>query len=401
MEITFDYILPVITYVLLGVALLGLLWIILFYVRRIRRVTRAVAADNEGVDPETDDETPLPEDAAQFKPASIVIYTQDQSSWLEELLPDILAQDYPAGFEVIVVNEGASDATRDIVENLAIAHPNLYLTYTPDGARNLSRKKLALTIGIKAAKNPVVVNVTAGVRVPSRHWLYYIMRNFNDPETEVVLGYAYPAPGDDSYGRRRRAFDYVADAVTWLSPAIAHRPFRGIEYNLAYTRDIFFRSKGFSRSLNLVNGDDDIFVNQITTRDNTAVELSYPSMLMANYRDHRAAQEDLLRRHYFTSRRLPRTSARLMSSGAWAIWIVLAAAIGAVVTVPTNVIVAAAAFVIVLATLLCVTLTWRNVMSALCSRRMFWTIPRLAMFRPLRCLTLAWRSRRSRNYTWN
>ena len=73
MEITFDYILPVITYVLLGVALLGLLWIILFYVRRIRRVTRAVAADNEGVDPETDDETPLPEDAAQFKPASIVI----------------------------------------------------------------------------------------------------------------------------------------------------------------------------------------------------------------------------------------------------------------------------------------------------------------------------------------
>lgn len=59
MEITFDYILPVITYVLLGVALLGLLWIILFYVRRIRRVTRAVAADNEGVDPETDDETQI------------------------------------------------------------------------------------------------------------------------------------------------------------------------------------------------------------------------------------------------------------------------------------------------------------------------------------------------------
>ena len=399
MTFNFDYILPLASYILLGVAFVAMLWVILFYVLRIRRVTHAVAEANSDCT-DTDDETDTGSLPVPSTPASIIIFTQDQSSWLEELLPDILAQDYPAGFEVIVVNEGASDATRDFVENLAVAHPNLYLTYTPDGARNLSRKKLALTIGIKAAKNPVVVNITAGVRVPSPYWLRYIMRNFDSPQTEVVLGYAYPSDGDDSFGKRRRAFDYVADAVTWLSPAIAHHPYRGIEYNLAYTRDIFFRNKGFSRSLNLVNGDDDIFIRQIVTPENTAVELAYPSMLVANYRDHRAAHEDYMRRHHFTAQRLPRLSAGLMSAGAWAIWIVLGCSVAACLAAPYYVIPMAAAAVLIITTLLCVTIAWRKVMVSLCSRHMFWTIPRLAMMRPLRRLTLGVRARKAHNFTW-
>lgn len=395
MQFYFDYNLPVITYILLGAALLCLLWLIFFYLRRISRVTRAVKAQAGAADQaEGNVET------QNLPAASIVIFAQDQSSWLEELLPDILAQEYAPGFEVIVVNEGASDATRDLVEHLALAHPNLYLTYTPDGARNLSRKKLALTIGIKAAKNPVVVNITAGVRVPSTHWLYSIMRNFAETGTEVVLGYAFPCDGDVAWGFRRRAFDYCAEAVTWLSPAIARHPYRGIEYNLAYTRDIFFRNKGFSRSLNLVNGDDDIFIHQIADGDNTVVELSPDSMLVANYRDHRAAQEDMMRRHIFTSKRVSRGSARLMTIGAWTIWMILALAVSAALVQPMNILPMAIAALIVIGTLLSVTLVWRGVMSALRSRRMFWTLPRLAMFHPLRRMTLKFRSRKTRHYTW-
>ncbi len=398
MQYTFDFNIPIITYILLGLALLGLLLIILFYTRRIHRVSRAVvAANSESID---DSSLDVLCSGADLLPASIVIFAQDQSSWLEELLPEILTQDYPAGFEVIVVNEGASYATHDLVEGLALAHDNLYLTYTPEGARNLSRKKLALTIGIKAAKNPVVVNVTAGTRVPSRRWLYSIMRNFSTPGVELVLGYAYPSDGDNKFGYRRRAFDYVAEAVTWLTSAIAHRPYRGIEYNLAYTRDIFFRNKGFSRSLNLVNGDDDIFINQIATSENTVVELSYDSMLVANYRDHRAAHEDLMRRHYFTAQRIPRTSSRLMAFGAWTIWGVIATAISAALVQPMNLIPTSAAFILIVVTLLIVTLTWRRVMIALRSRHMFWTLPRLAMFRPMRILTLGLRARKTRHYTW-
>ena len=51
-----------------------------------------------------------------------------------------------------MVNEGESAAVTDVVSTMQLTHRNLYLTCTPDGVRNLSRKKLAITLGIKATR---------------------------------------------------------------------------------------------------------------------------------------------------------------------------------------------------------------------------------------------------------
>ena len=69
----------------------------------------------------------------------------------------------------------------------------------------------------------------------------------------------------------------MVDGVHWIGDALAGHPWRGNEYNLVYRRDLFFRNKGFSRHLNLRQGDDDIFVKEIATAANTAVELSAES----------------------------------------------------------------------------------------------------------------------------
>ena len=106
-------------------------------------------------------------------------------------------------------------------------------------------------------------------------------------QTEIVLGFAYIDPEEDEHGgRRRRAFDYVADSVRWLSVAIAGKPFRGTEYNIAYRRELFLRNKGFARSLNLHYGDDDIFISQIARGDNTVVELSEDSIVRLRQGNH-------------------------------------------------------------------------------------------------------------------
>ncbi len=41
-------------------------------------------------------------------------------------------------------------------------------------------------------------------------------------------------------------------------------PYRGASGNIAFRRDKFFDNKGFSSSLNLRSGDDDIFINEFT-----------------------------------------------------------------------------------------------------------------------------------------
>ena len=108
---------------------------------------------------------------ADYLPASVIIYSQGEADSLEEMLRMVLNQDYPAAFEVIVVNEGESVEVRDTVSMLRAAHNNLYLTFTPQGVVNLSRKKLALTLGIKAARYDIVVLTTTAAEIESPLWL--------------------------------------------------------------------------------------------------------------------------------------------------------------------------------------------------------------------------------------
>ena len=208
--------------------------------------------------------------------ASVIIFAHDDSNSLAEMLPQVLSQNYTGDFEVIVVNDGKSPDVKDITEHFMLSHRNLYFTAAPDGARNLSRKKLALTLGIKAAKSPIVVHTTSAARVNSPQWLNNIMKHFAaNPEVDVVIGFSSAPPYDDNgFGARARSFDAVADSIGWVVPAINGSAWRGTEHNLAYRRKAFFDNKGFSRHLNLRDGDDDIFVNEIVNRNNTIFELS-------------------------------------------------------------------------------------------------------------------------------
>ena len=63
-----------------------------------------------------------------------------------------------------MVNEGESADVRDAVSMLRASHPNLYLTFTPEGVVNLSRKKLGITLGIKAARYDIAVLTTTAPR---------------------------------------------------------------------------------------------------------------------------------------------------------------------------------------------------------------------------------------------
>ncbi|MDE6403682.1 MAG: hypothetical protein K2K86_07730, partial [Muribaculaceae bacterium] len=92
------------------------------------------------------------DDTAGDKPVSIVVYARDNSARLEALLGDLLSQTYSAPYEIIVVNDSGGYACSDVVTRLSLRHANLRMTFVPEQAHNLSRKKLAVTLGLKAAR---------------------------------------------------------------------------------------------------------------------------------------------------------------------------------------------------------------------------------------------------------
>lgn len=207
----------------------------------------------------------------ELPPISIIICARDESRNLQQNLPAILTQDYP-NFEVIVINDGSTDESEDILKLLAAKNPNLYHTFTPESSRYLSRKKLALTIGVKASKNPWLVFTEPNCTPATNQWLKQMARNFTQ-NTDIVLGYSNIQYAIN-WLNKQVLFDLFFSSVRYMGYALIGKPYMGIGRNLAYRRDLFFQNKGFSRHLDLLRGEDNLFVNKIATSTNTRVETS-------------------------------------------------------------------------------------------------------------------------------
>ena len=96
--------------------------------------------------------------------ASVIAYTPEDGELLDEFIEMVCAQDYP-DFELILVLDAGAETRAMFVEKYA-SIPNIYLTFVPPGSQNLSRRKLAITLGMKAAKGDVAVITTSICHIP-------------------------------------------------------------------------------------------------------------------------------------------------------------------------------------------------------------------------------------------
>lgn len=205
----------------------------------------------------------------ELPPVSVIICAREESENLRRNLSGILEQDYPQ-FEVIVINDGDTDESEDYLTLLEEKYPHLYHSFVPDSSRYISRKKLAVTLGIKASKYEWLVFTDAKCLPQSNQWLRLMARNFTS-RAQVVLGYSGYECGK-GWLQRQICFDNLFTSMRYLGLALAGKPYMGIGRNLAYRKELFYQQKGFSAHLNLQRGDDDLFINHVATSENTRVE---------------------------------------------------------------------------------------------------------------------------------
>ena len=267
----------------------------------------------------------------ELPPLSVIICAHEEVENLRRNLPAILEQDYPQ-FEVIVINDGEKSESEDYLTQLENRYRNLYHSFVPDSSRYISRKKLAVTLGIRAARYDWLVMTEANCCPQSNQWLRLLARNFTS-RTEVVLGYSGYERGRN-WLHRRAAFDSLFTAMRYLGFALAGSPYMGIGRNLAYRKSLFFDQKGFSAHLNLRRGDDDLFVNQVARRDNTRVETDpaavvrmQPLLRTKDWREEKIGYASTARLYHGTQRWILgfETFSRLLFHAAWIATIVLAA----------------------------------------------------------------------------
>ncbi|MCE5206006.1 MAG: glycosyltransferase [Porphyromonadaceae bacterium] len=209
---------------------------------------------------------------------SVIITSKNNSEELEKNLPFILEQDYPR-FEVIVVNSGSTDETDIVLKAAELKYPQLYHTFVPDEADSINEKKLALTLGIKAAKYDLLLFTEDFCKPCSNQWIQAYGKEFAKGY-DIVLGFNKIKTEKKVPSRKFILYDNLIHHLKFLSMAILQRPFMGIGRNMAYKKDIFFAGKGYSSILNIEGGDDDLYINRIAREKNrkTGVVLSKESL---------------------------------------------------------------------------------------------------------------------------
>ncbi|MCD7938547.1 MAG: glycosyltransferase [Tannerellaceae bacterium] len=211
-------------------------------------------------------------------PVSVIVYAKNESVNLQKHLPFLLHQQYPT-YEVIVINDGSTDESEDVLSLLESQYQNLYHTFIPQESRYLSRKKLALTVGIKAAKHDILMFIEANCKPISPNWLIQMVQPYlrKGKETEIVLGFCAYRKATGLF-HKLVSYDNLLTGMQYLSAALGGHPFKGNGRNLSYRKDLFFKNKGFSSSLKLHAGDDDLFINTYAKGSNTQVEYAPESV---------------------------------------------------------------------------------------------------------------------------
>lgn len=215
------------------------------------------------------------ETAENQPPVSILITAHDNLAELERNLPMFLRQQYAADYQVIVVCQSTDGETQDFLKRTAAENPHLYYTYIPESSRYMSRKKLQITLGVKAAKHEWIILTEPNCRPSNDKWLQTMTRQCQDPN-HLVLGYV----ALDEETKSVRRFDSIRKAYYVLRRAQQTYGYRSHMPNVAFRKSDFMKEQGYQGNLEYVRGEYDFLVNKYAHCGDTATELDCDAWLI-------------------------------------------------------------------------------------------------------------------------
>jgi glycosyltransferase involved in cell wall biosynthesis len=202
---------------------------------------------------------------------SVIICARNEAENLKKNLPHFLSQNYRS-FEIIVINDHSTDETAQILLDFQNKSTKLRTVSLKDGKIQPGKKK-ALSKGIQIAKFDVILLSDADCFPASEHWLDEMQSILRD-NIEIGLGYGPYLREKNNFLHLFICFETTYTATQYFSFALTGLPYMGVGRNLIYDKALFFRTGGFQKHEHLASGDDDLFINQAASFDNTAVNIN-------------------------------------------------------------------------------------------------------------------------------
>lgn len=257
--------------------------------------------------PKEEEEDAEPEDISSgtqlaCPPLSLIIMVHGDVDTLERNMPLFLSQQYASGFQIIVVaNEGDSEAS-DLMKRYK-DEPRLQSTFIPMTARYISKEKLGITLGVKAAKHEWCLLIDGRCYPESDQWLAKMGAACTD-ENSIVMGYSNFSHESKVFQR----FSRLRHFARIYREATNGTPYASTHSNLAFRKSDFIKGDGYRGNLECVRGEYDFIVNKYAEEGRTAVVTDLDAMIT----------EDMPTKKLWRSSRLFYIhSCKLMKHGFW------------------------------------------------------------------------------------
>lgn len=203
-------------------------------------------------------------------PISVVVamFSEDMD-YLDDGLMQLLEQDY-TNYEVVVVYVGDNDDFFAELNSITRVAPHLTPVRIRTKPNMPVKRKIAINLGIKCAKNDFILMTTVDAKPSSSRWLSLLAKGFL--YGDIVLGYSGIAykPGFDNFVLREYR---LSNSISWLSAAIRRKTYSASHSAFGFIKEAYLGVRGFEY-LNMNAGEDDLFVQQIATKDNVSVVLA-------------------------------------------------------------------------------------------------------------------------------
>ncbi len=195
---------------------------------------------------------------------SVIIPVRNEASNILRLLEEIREQDFSCrSMEVIVADDYSEDDTMALASQYAQRHPDFSLVLVPSPLTELNTtgKKRAVERAVAVAKGEILLFTDADTE-RGAEWVSSMVAGFEIASIQMVLGLVY-YQHEKNLLQKIQSLEFLGLMGTTAGSAVMGYPVMCNGANLAYRRDAFFQTGGFTSNLRYRSGDDQFMMSQI------------------------------------------------------------------------------------------------------------------------------------------
>ncbi|MDZ7377365.1 MAG: glycosyltransferase, partial [candidate division KSB1 bacterium] len=204
---------------------------------------------------------------------SIIVAMKNEGTNVRSCLEALIRQNYAKDkMEIVVVDDGSTDETPQLLEAYRSQCPGLKVIRHQSSVETFGGKKSALSTGIKASEGEILLFTDADC-VPPADWAAKTAAHFA-PGVGLVVGFSPLYDPKDTLIGKLLLIDSLVNGIVAAGSIGLGTAATCTGRNLAYRRQVYDQVNGFNDIMTSISGDDDLFLHLVLQKTNWQIRFA-------------------------------------------------------------------------------------------------------------------------------